>query len=158
MSATRPVDSAPAAGQCACCGHKAHRGRCTRRAHSRCVPLGTDRRPSGFACGARPPCPCPWRTCHCGTPVAIAACAEDAAYEETVERGSAGHPDGTLAVRRLADGTLSARPLAVGSEIATGEWRAIDHDSRCPDSGRRGVVDVTDAAGHRVPPVETSAL
>jgi hypothetical protein len=83
--------------------------------------------------------------------VAIAACADDPRYEETVERGSAGNPDGTLAVRQLADGTLSARPLPTGAEPAAGEWRAIDHDARCAKAAARGVVDVTDAAGGRVP-------
>jgi hypothetical protein len=105
---------------------------------------------TGMVCGARQPCLCPWRTCRCGTLVAVAACADDLGYEETVERGSAGNPAGTLAVRKLADGTLSARPLSAGAEPDPGEWRAVDHDARCPMAAQRGVVDVTDAAGRRV--------
>ena len=140
-----------ATGQsCGSCGHKEHRGRCTRRSQSRCVPLSTSDGMTGFACGTRPPCPCPWRTCSCGTPVAVAACADDPGYEETVERGTAGRPDGTLAVRRLPDGTLSARPLPAGTPPADVEWRGIDHDTRCPHAARRGVVDVTDATGGRL--------
>lgn len=136
--------------RCGSCDHKAHRGRCTRRAPSRCTPLDNGSGQIGWACGTRPQCPCPWRTCCCGALVAVAACSDDPGYEETIERGSAGHPDGTLTVRKLADGTLTARPLAAGGGLAEGEWRAVDHDARCPQAGRRGVVDVTDAAGGRV--------
>jgi len=138
-------------GRCRSCGHKEHRGRCPRRHPSRCTPHDTGDGIAGMICGTRQPCPCPWRTCRCGTPVAIAACADDPGYVETIERGSAGDPAGTLAVRQLADGTLSARPLRAGAEPAPGEWRAIDHDGRCPQAAARGVVDVIDASGSRVP-------
>lgn len=130
---------------CGSCGHTEHPGRCSRRAPSRCTPLDTGAGTTGWACGARPPCPCPWRTCRCGAQVAVATCEDDRESEESIERGSAGRPDGTLGVRKLADGTLLARFLPADEQPQPGEWRATDHDATCPQATRRGVTMITGA-------------
>jgi hypothetical protein len=150
-----PRAAVPRAGQstrCGRCEHAAHRGACRSKYGSRCMPLELDRGGTGFMCSStRPTCTCPWRTCRCGAPVAIAACAGDPEHEETLDRGSAGDPAATLAVRQLANGELEARPIAAGAELRPGEWRACDHDQRCPKAAARGVVDVTTSSGERGP-------
>jgi hypothetical protein len=50
-----------------------------------------------------------------------------------VERGTAGAEDGTLAVRRLADGTLGCRVLRPGEEPAEREWRGREHSGACAE-------------------------
>jgi hypothetical protein len=92
-------------------------------------------------CGARPPCPCAWRTCACGKPVALAAELPPATRAlplqgrevmiVPVERGSAGMPGGLLAVRVLSDGFLACRDLADGEQLAKGEWRGREHTGDC---------------------------
>lgn len=131
--------------RCGSCRHVAHRGPCRRRGPSGCVPLGTGDGMTGFACGVRPQCPCSWRTCRCGAEVAVATCADDPDSEETIVRGSAGKPGGTLGVRKLPDGTLLARYLRPDEEPGPGEWRATDHDIVCPQAARRGVTVITGA-------------
>lgn len=94
-------------------------------------------------CGVRPACPCPWRTCACGAQVVVADADDYPDEVETILRGSAGDPAGTLAVRKMPDGSLRARPLPPGEEPAEGEWRAVDHDRSCPKAAQRGVTAVT---------------
>jgi hypothetical protein len=132
-----------AAPKCGRCRHTEHRGECKRRGPSRCTPLDSGHGLTGFACGARPQCPCPWRVCVCGTPVAIATCEDDPEFFESVERGTAGRLGGTLAVRQLADGTLMARYLPPGEQPREGEWRGTDHDAACPKAAQRGVTEIT---------------
>jgi hypothetical protein len=136
----------PTRARCGRCEHAGHRGRCPSKYPSKCMPFPEG---SGFICGPRQPCTCPWRTCRCGAPVAVASCAGEPEYEETIDRGSSGDPMATLAVRQLANGELEARPIAAGAELEPGEWRACDHDTRCPQAAARGVVDVTTSTGER---------
>lgn len=51
-----------------------------------------------------------------------------------LDRASAGHPDGNLAVQRLPDGTLAVRPLVLGEEPQPGETRGISHFASCRDA------------------------
>jgi hypothetical protein len=50
-----------------------------------------------------------------------------------VNRGSAGDPSGTLAVRS-ADGGLIARVLKDGEQPEAGEWLGVTHWATCPQS------------------------
>ena len=130
--------------RCGGCPHAAHRGACMRLGPSRCTPIETGGG-TGFMCGRRPSCPCPRRTCSCGAEVVVAECDDDPQSYESVERGSAGRPGGTLAVRRRPDATLAARYLPLGEDPRPGEWRGTDHDASCPHATRRGVTMITGA-------------
>jgi hypothetical protein len=119
--------------RCDGCKHVFHRDGCTGKGPSRCQPL-LDRatgRQTGIACwSTRAPCPCPFGECHtCGAPIAGATPfpLDSGTPEIDIDRGSAGAPDGTLAVRRLPDGTLACRHLADGEEPGEGEWRGREH-------------------------------
>ena len=126
--------------KCARCGHAEHARACRAKGPSRCVPVpgaaGT-----AVICGARPPCPCSWRSCACGQPVALACelppevralpLEDGEVMIVSVERGSAGAPGGLLAVRVLADGFLACRSLAAGEQPAEGEWRGREHAGEC---------------------------
>ena len=130
----------PAAGVCRRCGHTSHKNPCRAKGRSGCVPFRGDDGAAGYACGARPDCPCGWRTCKCGTDVAI--CLELPA-EVTVApdgevimvpvvRGSAGASGGRVAVRKIAAGWLACRDLADGEAPAEGEWLGTEHDDEQP--------------------------
>jgi hypothetical protein len=120
-----------AAPKCPACGHSAHPGECKRRGRGRCVPLG----PGMIACGVRPQCRCPWRSCRCGTAVAAtillppeARFAPDGEVVLVpVIRGTARDPAGRLAVWKLDDGYLASRELADGEAPGRREWRGIEH-------------------------------
>jgi hypothetical protein len=122
--------------KCARCGHAEHTAACTGKGPSGCVPVFGDT-VTGIICGDKPPCPCAWRTCACKKPVALAVELPPRARAlpleggevmfVSVERGSAGAPDGLLAVRVLLDGFLACRNLAPGEEPAPGEWRGREH-------------------------------
>ena len=129
--------------KCAHCGHVGHGIACRAKGPSKCVPLVSEiDGMTGFACGVRPPCPCPWRLCQCGAPVALAAQlprsigglpVEGEVVIVSVERGSAGDPAGRLAVRELAGGYLACRDLAGGEPVDGGEWRGREHlNEACP--------------------------
>jgi hypothetical protein len=117
------------------CGHAEHVKACRARGRSRCVRVETGDGGAAMVCGARPPCPCAWRVCPCGTPVALAAelPADAVALPSgdviivSVERGSAGDGAGRVAVRELASGHLACRDLADGEDPAAGEWRGREH-------------------------------
>jgi hypothetical protein len=124
----------PAAGRrCGGCGHAFHRDTCPRKGTSGCAPLlAPDGQVHGIACsrGRAPcPCPCPFGECHtCGAPIAgVAPFPLGSAAEIDVDRGSAGRPDGTLAIRQLPDGTLGCRRLPDGEEPGEGEYRGRAH-------------------------------
>lgn len=123
-----------AARRCDGCGHAFHRDQCPRKAASGCMPVlnPATGNQAGIACWGRPrpPCPCPFGACHtCGAPIAGAAQfpLDSGAPEIDVDRGSAGAPDGHLAVRQLPDGTLACRRLAPGEQPGRGEWRGREH-------------------------------
>ena len=123
----------PPRPRCEGCGHVFHRDGCKAKGPSGCVPLldPATGRETGIACGVRPPCPCPWGACHsCGAPIAGASPFPlGGSPEVDIDRGSAGDPDGTWAVRQLADGTLACRPLGPGLPLpGPGEWRAREHE------------------------------
>jgi len=119
--------------RCGSCGHGFHRDTCPRKGPSGCVPLldPATGQQTGTACTrARGPCPCPYGECHtCGAPVSGATPfpLDSGAPEIDVDRGSAGAPDGALAVRRLPDGTLACRRLASGEDPGGGWWRGREH-------------------------------
>jgi hypothetical protein len=122
------------AGQkCDGCGHSFHRDTCPRKGTSRCIPLldPATGRQTGIGClRGRGDCPCPFGACHtCGAPIAGATPfpLDSGAPETDIDRGSAGAPDGQLAVRQLPDGTLACRRLAPGEEPGEREWRAREH-------------------------------
>ncbi len=122
----------PAGRRCGGCNHAAHRDTCPRKGTSGCIPLldPATGQQTGVACSrTRVPCRCPWGECHtCGAPIAGAAPFPLGSAPETdIDRGSAGAPDGTLAVRQLPDGTLACRSLADGEEPGEGEWRGREH-------------------------------
>lgn len=97
------------------------------------MPLVSEGRQVGIACGARPPCPCPYQVCKCGLPVAVAhLTGTDLAA--AVERDPAGAPDGQLAVRQVPDGSLTCRELGPGEPLRPGEWRGREHEP-WPDHG-----------------------
>lgn len=122
-----------ASSKCRGCDHAPHKGACRAKSPSRCTPLaGADGRTRGIACGVRLPCPCAWRDCACDAPVAVTRLLGTGATVIAVERGSAAAPDGTLAVRRLADGTLGSRLLRPGEEPGEGEWRGRGNEPQCP--------------------------
>jgi len=52
----------------------------------------------------------------------------DEAPRIDVDWGSAGAPDGQLAVCQLADGTLACRRLASGEHPGDGWWQAREHE------------------------------
>lgn len=125
--------------KCAGCGHAEHPKACRAKGPSGCVPFH-DGAFTGMICGARPSCPCSWRTCGCGTPVALAAelppgqrtlPAEGEVMIVSVERGSARVPGGLLAVRKLVDGFLACRDLPAGEQPAKDEWRGREHTGDC---------------------------
>lgn len=118
--------------RCGGCGHAPHRDTCPRKGPSGCLPLlDATGRKMGFACSrTRGPCPCPWGWCHtCGQGIAGASTLplRDGSPEIDVDRGSAGAPDGTIAVWKLPDGTLACRRLAPGEQPGRGEWRGREH-------------------------------
>ena len=119
--------------RCEGCGHAFHRDQCRAKGPSGCMPVldrDTGRR-TGIGCSrARVPCPCPWGECHtCGAPIAGASTFPlyDGSPEIDVDRGSAGAPDGDLAVRKLPDGTPACRRLTPGEEPGEREWRGREH-------------------------------
>jgi hypothetical protein len=125
--------------RCARCGHVEHVRACRAKGPSRCVPFSSAAA-TGMMCGLRPSCPCAWRTCACGKPVALAC--ELSAEARTlpllgtvmivsVERGSARAADGLLAVRELDDGFLACRTLADGEQPLDGQWRGREHTGDC---------------------------
>jgi hypothetical protein len=126
--------------KCPRCGHAGHDKACRAKGPSRCVTV-SDGTATATMCGIRPPCPCAWRTCACGTPVALAAELPPEVLTlplqggdvmiVSAERGSAGAPGGLLAVRVLADGFLACRDLAAGEQPAKGEWRGREHAGDC---------------------------
>lgn len=121
--------------KCGRCGHTSHRNHCTRRGPSGCVPFDVGES-TGFVCGYKPPCPCPWRTCKCGLQlsVAIELPAGTRLYPDgqvmlvSVIRWSASRAEGRLAVWPLDDGMLGCRDLADGEEPWAGERRGTEHD------------------------------
>lgn len=122
--------------KCRGCGHADHVKACRARGPSRCQTWASDDGATGFACGSRPPCPCSWRVCPCGFPVALAAELPPAARTlpddgevmiVTLERGSARDPAGCIAVRKLTGGHLACRDLPDGEDPRPGEWRAREH-------------------------------
>jgi hypothetical protein len=127
----------PERARCQHCGHAAHRKACRAKGPSGCVPLAdADGRQVGIACGPRPPCPCPYQVCKCGLPVAVAHLA-GTDLDAAMERGSAGAPDGRLAVRKnrhMLDGSLVCRELGDGEPLRAGEWRGREH-VEWPDHG-----------------------
>ena len=121
-----------AARQCGGCGHAFHRDQCPRKGASGCLPLlDATGRQVGIACSrTRVPCPCPFGECHdCGAPIAGAAPfpLDSGTPEIDIDRGSAGAPDGTWAVRQLPGGTLACRRLEPGEQPGDGEWRGREH-------------------------------
>jgi hypothetical protein len=124
------------------CGHAAHAKACPARAGSRCQSYQSPDGATGFICGYRPGCPCPFRTCKCGMLVALAAelppdaaalPSADTVMLVSVIRGSAGDPAGRLAVRQLTGGHLACRDLPDGEEPGEGEWRGQEHtNGACP--------------------------
>lgn len=141
MRAGSPAPRAGAAARrkCGRCGHAEHVGACRAKGPSGCVSVsGTAG--TAMICGPRPPCPCAWRTCGCGKPVALAVELDPGVRVlpqrgtvmiVSVERGSAGKPGGLLAVRLLPDGLLACRTLANGEQPAAGEWRGCEHVGDC---------------------------
>lgn len=128
-----------ARAKCGRCGHAEHAKACRCKGPSGCIPF-SDGAATGMICGVRPSCPCAWRVCACGTPVALAVELPPAARAlpltdevmmVSVERGSAGAADGLLAVRELVGGYLACRGLADGDHPATGEWRGREHAGEC---------------------------
>jgi hypothetical protein len=128
--------------KCPRCEHAEHRKGCTGRDPSKCQTYASGGA-TGFICGSRPPCSCPFRVCKCGAPVALAAeLPADArglpageVMVVSVERGSARDPAGRLAVRilDLGSGHLACRDLADGEQPREGEWRATEHtNAGCP--------------------------
>jgi hypothetical protein len=118
--------------RCDGCGHAFHRDTCPRKGTTGCIPLlDSFGAPVGIACSrTRRSCPCPFGECHtCGAPIAGAAPLPlgHGAAEIDIDRGSAGAPDGTLAVRKLPDGTLACRRLADGEQPGEREWRGREH-------------------------------
>lgn len=125
------ADRSPA-GKCDGCGHAAHRDGCRAKGPSSSVAVldPATGRPIGIACSrTRAPCPCPFGACHtCGALIAGASPFPlGSAPEVDIDRGSAGAPDGTWAVRKLADGSLACRPLGEGEQPGEGEWRGHAH-------------------------------
>jgi hypothetical protein len=119
--------------KCDGCGHAFHRDECSRKGPSGCEPVldPATGKAVGFACSrTRAPCPCPFGECHtCGTAIAGASPFPlGTGPEVDVDRGSAGAPDGQLAVRKLADGSLAVRRLADGEQPGEGEWRGREHE------------------------------
>jgi hypothetical protein len=139
-------------GKCPGCGHAWHRDLCPCKGPSGCVPLlnPATGQPRGFACsGTRAPCPCPFGWCHtCLRMIAGASTLPlyDGSPEINIERGSAGAPDGTWAVWKLADGTLGCRVLADGEQPAEREWRGREHTA----CRAKGTADDTVAGTIRV--------
>ena len=144
MTATRTRTRPPRGPRpkCGSCGHVEHRTACDRLAAERCQSYQSDDGATGFVCGYRASCPCTWRTCPCGTPVALAAEVPPpagvlpAAAEimiASVERGTAGDPRGRLAVRQLAGGFLAYRDLADGEDPREGEWPGLEHTNAACD-------------------------
>jgi hypothetical protein len=140
----------PPDGKCPGCDHKhkPHRGACPGKAPSGCQPFAVGDG-TGFACGARPPCPCPYRTCGCGLAVQVAAelpelargipPGQDEVMIVPVILGSGGDPAGRLAVWDLAGGGLGCRDLAAGEDPGPGEWRGTEHGpagAECPKESR----------------------
>ena len=120
--------------RCEGCGHAFHRDTCPRKGASGCQPVldPATGRQVGIACsrGSRAPCPCPFGQCHtCAAPIAgaIPWPLDSGAPEVDIDRGSAGDPDGMLAVWQLADGTLACRRLMPGEHPGDGEWRGREH-------------------------------
>jgi hypothetical protein len=144
-----PPAAARARPPCGGCGHSFHRDQCSRKGPARAwlVLDPATGEVTGRACGARPQCPCPWGACHtCGAPVVGASTLPlyDGSPEIDIDRGSAGDPAGTLAVRELPDGTLAVRRLGPGEGLADGEWRGRQHAHRLtpasnPDQRREAI-------------------
>jgi hypothetical protein len=128
--------TAAAGRRCPRCLHAFHRDQCPRQGTSRCavLPDPLTGRQAGIACArTRWPCPCPWGECHaCAAPIAGATPfpLDSGAPEIDIDRGSAGAPDGMLAVCQVADGTLAVRRLAAGERPRPGERRGREH--ACP--------------------------
>lgn len=134
----------PDARRCDGCGHAFHRDTCPRKGTSGCTPLldPATGRQIGIACsrGSRQPCPCPFGECHtCGAPIAGASPfpLDSGAAEIDIDRGSAGAPDGTLAVRQLPAGTLACRRLEPGELPGEGEWRGREHAHQLAAAGAK---------------------
>lgn len=125
----------PATDRCGGCPHRAHKGACRAKGRSRCITLyDTDGTLMGTACGYRPPCPCGWRTCECGLPVAVGWVIGTKDGCLVIERGSANDPDGLLAVRVMPDGILGVRgPVEPGAALEAGEWRGREHAGDCAE-------------------------
>jgi hypothetical protein len=132
----------PPRPKCKSCGHAEHPKVCAARAASRCQPFQSGDGATGFICGYRPGCPCPWRTCKCGAEVALAIelapdvralPTADEVMIVSVERGSSWDPDGRLAVRKLPGGHLACRTLADGEQPGKNEYRGKEHTNEaCP--------------------------
>lgn len=83
----------------------------------------------------RLPCACPFGLCHtCGAPIAGASPLPLGDLEVDVDRGSAGVPDGTVTVWKLADGTLACRRLVAGDVVGAGEWPGRVHVHQLPEA------------------------
>ena len=131
--------SASTKPRCLGCGdrHIVHGGPCKAKGPVKSVLIPAKDGGIIRVCGYRPPCPCPWRTCKCGTPLAVAvelpagtilAPVEGQVMLVSVRRGSAGDWGGRLAVWKLANGMLGCRDLAGGEEPGEGEYRGCEHD------------------------------
>jgi hypothetical protein len=128
--------------KCSGCVHADHPKVCAARAQSRCQSYQSADGTTGFVCGYKPGCPCPFRTCKCGALVALAVelppdvralPVADQVMIVSVQRGSARDPAGRLAVRKLPGGHLACRDLADGEQPADGEWRGREHkNEECP--------------------------
>lgn len=142
--------------KCGSCGHAEHKNACRAKAGSGCQPFGrpaSSETTTGIACGARPPCPCPWRVCKCGALVACAWLEETQAQafaktkgiqlladelgaeleriEVPIVRGTSNDPAGRLEVWIAAGGQLWCRELSPGEEPAAGRWRGVEHTGKC---------------------------
>lgn len=115
------------------CQHAEHKNQCrAKHRGSRCEMLmdfQTGEPIKAIVCyRVRPQCPCPFETCPCGKPVAVAQLIPGGGYLP-VERGSAG--TGTLEVWVFHD-AMYVRELADGAEPAEGRWRGQSHEPACP--------------------------
>ena len=110
------------------CNHKAHRDLCRGKGPSRCniLPDFTTGEPIPMiVCGTRLECTCPWETCPCGAPVAVANLIPGGA-EVPLDRGAY---DGDAEVWICAAWLLCS-PLA--GELPEGRYRGRRHELSCP--------------------------
>ena len=93
--------------------------------------------PSFIVCtrGPRDQCPCPFETCPCGAPVAVAELvpAPGPGAYLPVARGSYG--TGGLEVWSYR-GCMYVRELADGEQPREGRWRGASHEPDCPRRGK----------------------